>query len=558
MSEFVLSSGYLDKTNFLFGTLSLNDNAGSCKVNLIFEILEKSENTQNYTFDNQVLSRNNQPYLSALQSFFSKENLLNIYSTLLKHYEQSSVLEQKFEFYIEFDNKENQKIRKVYSKKHSLLNVLFLDQVSLEGMREYQLEGINWLLENDIAVLADDMGLGKTVQAIKAMDNQFRKGTISNCLIICPVSLIKNWENELTKWAPHLIFNRFSSKTSDTDLIKLIANSHILITNYENLRTGLEFLKEYHFDLMLLDEAHRIRKFSSQVSKAVFDFNKKRLWLLTGTPIENNISDFLTLIGHLTGSKLNKSEKQRSLLYLQQQLKPYVLRRLKSNVLKELPPVSEIDLPVDLEEVQRKEYDAIWESRNDILNKDGSYFSVLSKLREVCDGEENYQNNSKAKVVGELVKNIQDNKEKVIIFSYYLKPLQAVHDYLKFLNIEFIKFYDLDISEREVAVEKFKNDKAKVAFVASSRIASEGLTLTEANNVIFLNRWWNPSSNNQARDRVVRLGQKKNVLIYNIYCSNTVEERVSEILKTKNSLYRNVVDGMVDNLELMSEELLYE
>ena len=167
-------------------------------------------------------------------------------------------------------------------------------------------------------------------------------------------------------------------------------------------------------------------------------------------------------------------------------------------------------------------------------------------------------NNSKAKVVGELVKNIQDNKEKVIIFSYYLKPLQAVHDYLKFLNIEFIKFYDLDISEREVAVEKFKNDKAKVAFVASSRIASEGLTLTEANNVIFLNRWWNPSSNNQARDRVVRLGQKKNVLIYNIYCSNTVEERVSEILKTKNSLYRNVVDGMVDNLELMSEELLHE
>ena len=135
----------------------------------------------------------------------------------------------------------------------------------------------------------------------------------------------KNWENELTKWAPHLIFNRFSSKTSDTDLIKLIANSHILITNYENLRTGLEFLKEYHFDLMLLDEAHRIRKFSSQVSKAVFDFNKKRLWLLTGTPIENNISDFLTLIGHLTGSKLNKSEKQRSLLYLQEQLKPYVL-----------------------------------------------------------------------------------------------------------------------------------------------------------------------------------------------------------------------------------------
>ena len=191
MSEFVLSSGYLDKTKFLVGTLSLNDYAGNYKANLIFEILEKSENIQNYAFDKHLSSSDNQPYLSALQTFFSKENLLNIYSTLLKHYEQSSVLEQNHEFYIEFDNKEKQRIKKVYSKKHSLLNVLFLDEVSLEGMREYQLEGIDWLLENDIAVLADDMGLGKTVQAIKAMDNQFRKGTISNCLIICPVSLIK-------------------------------------------------------------------------------------------------------------------------------------------------------------------------------------------------------------------------------------------------------------------------------------------------------------------------------------------------------------------------------
>ena len=125
MSEFVLSSGYLDKTNFLVGTLSLNDYAGNYKANLIFEILEKSENIQNYAFDKHLSSSDNQPYLSALQTFFSKENLLNIYSTLLKHYEQSSVLEQNHEFYIEFDNKEKQRIKKVYSKKHSLLNVLF-------------------------------------------------------------------------------------------------------------------------------------------------------------------------------------------------------------------------------------------------------------------------------------------------------------------------------------------------------------------------------------------------------------------------------------------------
>ncbi len=129
---------------------------------------------------------------------------------------------------------------------------------------------------------------------------------------------------------------------------------------------------------------------------------------------------------------------------------------------------------------------------------------------------------------------------------------------MKKTDIEHVKFFDVDVQEREEGIDRFKSDDSVTAFVASSRIASEGLTLTEANNVIFLNRWWNPSSNSQARDRVVRIGQERPVTIYNLYCSGTIEERVSEILNEKEGLYSQVLDGLVDDLSEISKELLDE
>lgn len=545
----LLQSSFLDESINLVGHVFLNnENEKQFIVTVKFEVNDSF--LHKIPIDDSV--ENN--FFLEIVNIFNFQSLKNVYNSLLRSYDKSTVIEKEHEFLLTFDK--SQKLASISSINNPTLDVLFMGGVATSGMRDYQLEGINWLINNNVAVLADDMGLGKTVQAIKAMDIHFRSGEITKCIIVSPISLIKNWENEISKWSPHLVYNRFSSKTSDTEVIKLLAVSHILITNYENLRNENIFLKDYNFDLMILDEAHRIRKFSSQVSKAVFDFKKEKLWALTGTPIENNIQDFLTLVGHLTGNKISNSEKNRSTLYLQEQLKPFALRRLKSQVLKELPPVTEIDLPVELMEQQRELYDKVWDTRQDIINKQGSYFSVLSKLREICDGDNDYSKNTKAKVIGDLIKNIQDNNEKVIVFSYYLKPLRAVSDYLNYLNIDYVKFYEIDSIARESAIEQFKKDNSKVAFLASSRIASEGLTLTEANNVIFINRWWNPSSNNQARDRVIRIGQQKKVFIYNVYCANTVEERVTEILKEKSSLYKNVVDGLVDNLELISKELL--
>jgi len=152
---------------------------------------------------------------------FSANKLSKLYTSLLRFYDHQTVLEQNHQFTLRVND--NKEIDSISSTKNPTLDVLFMNEVSTENMRDYQREGIGWLVNQNVAVLADDMGLGKTVQAIKAMDIHFREGNITKCIIVCPVSLIKNWENEIKKWAPHLVFNRFTSKTKDVDLIKLLA-----------------------------------------------------------------------------------------------------------------------------------------------------------------------------------------------------------------------------------------------------------------------------------------------------------------------------------------------
>ena len=426
-------------------------------------------------------------------------------------------------------------------------------------LREYQKKGVEWLINTPVGILADDMGLGKTVQTIKAMEYLFENETIENCIIVAPLSLQRNWEIEISKWAPSLRYERLrSSDNTNTAILKKLGSSKIIITNYESLKNSTDYFKTIDFDLMIADEVHKIRKSTSQISEAVFNFKKKRFWGLTGTPIENNVDDLLNLLSHLTGKNINPKDKQRSPLFLLELMKPYILRRMKSQVLDELPKVTEVDYPVELLDVQLKEYSSTWQKRYEIADNEGSHFSVLSKLRKICDGGKEFEVNAKTIATGELIRKIHENKEKVIVFSYYLDPLYGLEELLKTIDIPYVKFFDVDVDAREESVDTFRSDATVTVFIASSRIASEGLTLTEANNVIFLNRWWNPSSNSQARDRVVRIGQERPVTIYNLFCVDTVEERVTQILKDKNDIYSKVTDGLVDDLSSLTKEIIDE
>lgn len=423
-------------------------------------------------------------------------------------------------------------------------------------LKNFQIKGVDWLVNNKIGILADDMGLGKTVQSIFALKKLFKKGEIEKVLVVAPVALIDNWILEFKKWGEEFVVNRVSPSPQNvfSEWADKYENSHILITNYEQLRNTHKIIETLNFDVLITDEAHKIRKLSSGVTKGVQRINRSYFWGLTGTPVENNPQDLITLLNHVDPVKFSKLKEETDLIFLRDRARPYVLRRTKEDMLKELPDVFERKQEISLTITQQKKYDQIWNERMHITNEKGSYFATLNMLRDVCDHFEG--SSSKVEKAYEIIKQNIKKEEKTIVFSYYKSVLKILEDILIDKNIKFTTIYGSDTNEeRTKNLNNFKSQSNIPVILLSARIAGEGLTITEANNVIFLNEWWNPSNNNQAKDRVIRIGQERNVNITTFYAKGTIEERLKEILETKTELYENLIDGLIDN-EALGKTLL--
>ena len=187
--------------------------------------------------------------------------------------------------------------------------------VDLTQLRNYQIQGVEWLLKNNKGILADDMGLGKTLQVIKSIQILLEIKEIQKVLVACPISLIKNWEEELSKWSPEIKFKRVTSDSSNIEVLKALDSSDVIITNYENIRSNPELFEKFEFDLIVADEVHKMRKIQSKLSKSFEKIISKKFWALTGTPIENNIDDLINLSQFIIPGSLSKSDKKKPSSY---------------------------------------------------------------------------------------------------------------------------------------------------------------------------------------------------------------------------------------------------
>ena len=448
-----------------------------------------------------------------------------------------------------------------------LIRPILLATPSEKRLRAFQVEGYRWLIQRDKAILADDMGLGKTVQAIAALRFLFAEGRIDSSLIVCPKSLLAHWEEEITRWSPELARLRVTPQPSMREEVweTVWGKVHILLTNYEQLRNTPQVLQRSEVNIVVADEAHRIRNAESQMAQGVRRISTKRFWALTGTPIERDSEDLATMLATLEPDRASVSDKRLHPTSLRSQARPYVLRRLKADVLDELPRVLESALTLELLPEQRESYRRVLRG---LSRGDGaSTLAIINRLRAICDYDSRSGQSAKIDRIIEIVQDVATANEKSVVFSYLLEPLSVLRTELgRLLGKETVIELNgsMSATDRTEAIQRFKHDRDVYSILCSMRVAGEGLTLTEANHVIFLNQWWNPSANAQARDRVVRIGQRRGVRVYRFKCRHTIEETLEDILARKSRDVARLIDGLaepgpwIEDLDLVLSELKQE
>jgi len=442
------------------------------------------------------------------------------------------------------------------------------------SLRPYQKAGYNWfhfLQEYRFGgLLADDMGLGKTVQTLALLQYQKEQNPseihAKTSLLIVPTSLIFNWQKEAEKFVPDLTVLLHTGANRSRDNLGFI-HFDLIITTYGIARIDAELLSSYFFNYIILDESQNIKNPRSKSFGAIKHIKGKHKLALSGTPIENSVADIWSqmhfvnpgLLGSYTYFQkefvqaIEKKKDEQKAHKLQAIIKPFVLRRTKTQVATELPPKSEQIFYCSMTEEQQEYYETIKsEYRNAIM--DGAFsgkdsqialLQGLTKLRQLANHplmiDSAYKNGSgKFEAAIETMDSILKEKNKVLIFSQFVKHLQIFKDYFLKNNIKF-SYLDGGTMDRNAAVKSFKEDAEIQVFLISIKAGGVGLNLTEADYVFILDPWWNPAVELQAIDRSHRIGQKKNVFIYKFITKDSIEEKILALQRTKKSIATSLI-----------------
>lgn len=405
-------------------------------------------------------------------------------------------------------------------------------------LREYQWQGVRFLLERESALLADDMGLGKTVQVSLALSLLFRDVGFRKAIVVVPASLRLNWERELQKWAPRLSARRVQGDPADR-LAHYRLPVHVLIASYDQVRQDAEVLnKEVNFDVVILDEAQKIKNASSRTALACRTLQRRRSWALTGTPLENDVPELLSVFKFVRPGLLNIGLGRDE---LHTRMRPYFLRRVKSEVYEQLPIVTIQDLPIELSPKQRKVYDQLWNRRH-TAGSDGQRLALITALKQVCNYDRASGESSKLETLTLLVEGIVENRGKMIVFSQYVDTLQWLKTRLEPLVPTGLFHGGLNEFDRDSVLSRFRLGDGPRVLLMSLTAGATGLNLQEASLVLFFDRWWNPAVESQALHRAYRFGRTQPLQIVKLTVSDTVEERIQEVLRVKESLFDQYVN----------------
>lgn len=439
-------------------------------------------------------------------------------------------------------------------------------------LRPYQKDGLNWLNFLDDfnfgACLADDMGLGKTIQILAFILSQRGKVNHNTNLVVVPASLIFNWKAEIEKFAPSIkvktIYGTERTKTTDR-----FDGFEVIITSYGTLLSDIRYLKDYRFNYIFLDESQNIKNPESQRYKAVRLLKSRNKVVMTGTPIENNTFDLYGQLSFacpgLFGSKqqfadlystpIDQFKDQKRAEELQRKIRPFMMRRTKEQVAKELPDKTEIILYCEMGTEQREVYEAnkkeiqdyILGKTEDELPKNAMHvLKSITMLRQICnsaallaDGKSYLQASSKIEVLMEQIEG-KSQKHKILVFSQFVSMLDLIKKELEKRNIKYA-YLTGQTRNREEVVKSFQENGEIPVFLISLKAGGTGLNLTEADYVYLVDPWWNPAVENQAIDRAYRIGQHKNVMAVRLICPDTIEEKIMKLQASKKDLVKNLI-----------------
>ncbi len=412
----------------------------------------------------------------------------------------------------------------------------------------YQKAGVRRLLKAQRLLLADDMGLGKTIQVIVAAKRLLEQGRIRRLLVMAPTSLLRNWAIEFGRWAPEVCVRIAGASSARDAFESLWGKAHVMITNYEQNRKPFDAIVQKPPELLILDEAHRVKNWQSQVAAGVGRIEADWVWALTGTPLEKDELDVIGLMSLLMPSVFSSRDRDLAPWMLRAKIRPYVLRREKGDVLSDLPPIEYRMERVELLPRQRAAYARTAAEMGTTNNT----LSVFSRLREICDYDRITRDSAKIDRAVEIIEDVCSRPNcKAVVFSYLLEPLRLLGLRLADVDVPVCGIYEgsLNAKQRQTLLDDFYSVKRGV-LLASMRAAGEGLSLVDANHVLLINRWWNPSANKQAIDRVHRIGQRRAVTVYVLEATNTVEDRLAEMLAGKEGLFDEVVSRLRQYSEL--------